>query len=103
MPAADDPIISAHKHCIHNQDEVMVSDKCGCFYCLRIFSPKEIVEWLSEYNKSGNTAFCPYCSIDAVIGSRSGYPITPEFLASMQKYWFNNPSTSTSYPLGTKR
>jgi hypothetical protein len=90
----DDPIITAHKHCIANQEEIMASELCGCFYCLRIFNPKEITEWLSEYNKTGTTAFCPYCFIDAVIGSNSGYPVTPEFLASMQKHWFQARSTA---------
>jgi hypothetical protein len=86
---SEDAITAAHKHCIRNQEEVLASDQCGCFYCLRIFEPKEIVEWLPEYKTPGVTAFCPYCFIDSVIGSRSGYPITPEFLAAMQSRWFH--------------
>jgi hypothetical protein len=87
--SSNDVVISAHKHCIANQDEVLASEQCGCFYCLRIFSPKEITEWLKENNRNGATAFCPYCFIDSVIGSNSGYPITQEFLSSMQKHWFS--------------
>jgi hypothetical protein len=85
---SNDPVLAAHHHCIAHQEEVMASDLCGCFYCLRIFSPREITEWLEENKRSGKTAFCPYCCIDAIIGSRSGYPITPEFLGAMQKHWF---------------
>jgi hypothetical protein len=33
-------------------------------------------------------AFCPYCGIDSVIGSKSGFPITKIFLEAMHKYWF---------------
>jgi hypothetical protein len=34
------------------------------------------------------TADCPRCGIDAVIGSASGFPITSEFLSSMNGRWF---------------
>ncbi len=30
----------------------------------------------------------PRCGIDSVIGSRSGFPLTPEFLAGMKQHWF---------------
>jgi hypothetical protein len=80
-------LIAAHAHCSANQEEVMASDQCGCFHCLRIFGPKEITEWL-QLDGAGKTAFCPHCFIDAVLGSRSGYSITPEFLASMKRQWF---------------
>ena len=93
MEAGNDPIITAHKHCISNWEEVVASDHCGCFYCLRIFDPREITEWLTEQKAGGKTAFCPHCFIDAVIGSRSGYPITSEFLTSMQSYWFKKKAT----------
>jgi hypothetical protein len=37
----------------------------------------------------GSNAICPHCSIDAVIGSKSGLPINdPEFLKAMNEYWF---------------
>jgi hypothetical protein len=89
MANDDAPIIAAHKHCRKNQQEVLASEACGCFYCLRIFSPGEITEWHHEPDKAGVTAFCPYCGIDSVIGTGSGYPITPTFLAEMQKHWFS--------------
>jgi len=34
-------------------------------------------------------AICPYCGIDAVIGSESGFPIDdPDFLKEMNEHWF---------------
>lgn len=45
---------------------------------------KNIQEWIDD----GDTAICPSCGIDSVIGSASSYPITPEFLTAMQKFWF---------------
>lgn len=63
---------------------------CGCFYCLGIFSPKEIKEWIianNDCDKFG-IAICPYCQIDSIIGESSGFPITRNFLTKMNKYWF---------------
>jgi hypothetical protein len=36
----------------------------------------------------GQTAICPRCGIDSVIGDESGYPVTREFLAAMKAHWF---------------
>jgi hypothetical protein len=62
----------------------MASTLCGCFYCLATFSPREITDWIGE-----DTARCPKCGIDSVLGDRSGFPISAEFLTSMQAHWFN--------------
>ena len=61
---------------------------CGCFYCCKTFSPDEIARWTDEWEGVGQTALCPKCRIDSVIGCESGYPITAEFLAAMNAYWF---------------
>lgn len=78
-------IIEAHKFCANHREELLKDNKCGCFYCLQIFSPSEIQEWIEDPK---GTAVCPYCGIDAVIGESSNYPITEEFLEKMEKYWF---------------
>ena len=76
--------IRAHDHCNSNFDELMISETCGCFYCLSIFPRQEVEDWIDE----GKCALCPKCGIDSVIGSASGYPITKEFLEKMCDYWF---------------
>ena len=75
---------AAHKHCIYNRAELECSSICGCFYCFATFAPSEIEEWIDE----GQTALCPKCPVDAVIGSASGYPVTREFLTLMHDKWF---------------
>ena len=40
-------------------------------------------------NDVGTTAICPRCGIDSVLGDRSGFPISAEFLSEMQRYWFS--------------
>lgn len=77
--------IDAHKFSINNQRELEKDTVCGCFYCLRIFDPKEITEWIED---TSGTAVCPYCGIDSIIGAHTGYPMTHEFLEKMHQHWF---------------
>jgi len=83
-------VLRAHQHSFKSRDEIIHSALCGCFYCLRTFSPVQIVEWIDvARGDEGQTALCPYCGIDSVIGDKSGFPITDEFLAEMKAFWFN--------------
>jgi len=87
-------IIAAHHYSSNHRESVLDSDVCGCFYCLSIFSPSEIEDWVDarkdeiDINESGQTALWPRCGIDSVLGSASGYPITRDFLQKMNDYWF---------------
>lgn len=77
----------AYVHSINNKEELNHSNKCGCFYCLNIYNPKEIKEWIEE--KSGmKTALCPFCDIDAVIAESSDYELCEELLEYMYNIWF---------------
>lgn len=81
-------IVQAHDHSDRHRNELEQSEICGCFYCLRIFKPSLIEDWIEEESRHIDTALCPYCNIDSVIGSKSGYPITKSFLKQMKSYWF---------------
>ena len=78
-------IFVAHKCSMYNRAQLLNDQVCGCFYCLKIFSPKDITEWVNE---GPGTALCPYCGMDSVISESSGFPITDEFLQAMNKHWF---------------
>lgn len=80
----EDRLEAAHKHSIFNRAELQESTLCGCFYCFATFAPSEISEWIDD----GQTALCPKCPVDAVIGSASNFPITPEFLRRMHDKYF---------------
>ena len=86
MTTFNQEIINAsHKHTIRHKDEILQSEKCGCFYCVTTFEPKDIVEWTDN----GQTALCPNCGIDSVIGDISDFPIMDiNFLKQMNQYWF---------------
>lgn len=74
----------AHRFSSHNKNDLKQDTKCGCFYCLKIFRPTEITVWWDDED----TAVCPYCGIDSIIGESSGFPITNIFLKEMRMVWF---------------
>jgi hypothetical protein len=76
--------IRAHKHCFKNREEIVKSAMCGCFYCLAIFPPSDVTHWIDE----SQTAMCPKCDIDSVIGSESGFLIDARLLKQMESHWF---------------
>jgi hypothetical protein len=80
---------AAHKRCIRNRAEIEASDACGCFYCKAVFPAGEIDEWTDIDNpRAEQTALCPRCGIDSVIGDKAGFRITPEFLDEMHRAYF---------------
>ncbi|WP_088071951.1 cytoplasmic protein [Gottfriedia luciferensis] len=80
----DSQFEKAHRFSSHHRNELKKDNLCGCFYCIKIYSPSEITEWCDNEK----TAICPYCGIDSVIGESSGFPITELFLKGMHKVWF---------------
>ncbi|AIE83748.1 hypothetical protein [Fimbriimonas ginsengisoli] len=72
-----------HRRSSHHRYEVEKSVECGCFHCLAIYPPEEIVEWIDQ----DQTALCPRCKIDSVIGFDS--PVSVDLLGQMRDYWFS--------------
>ena len=78
--------IEAHRYSFANKSMLEKEKRCGCFYCLDIFSPKEIKEWWEDDH--GWTAVCSYCGMDSIIGESIANPLTKEFLKKMHQKWF---------------
>jgi len=76
---------AAHRFSSRHRKELEKDTVCGCFFCLKIFNPKKITEWCDNED----TALCPYCGIDSIIGESSGFPITRSFLERMHREWFS--------------
>ena len=75
------------KHRRYNRDEIEISNKCGCYYCEKIYDVSEIEDWLIRDN--GQTAICPCCGKTFVLGDASGYPTYDyEFIEDVSKYFF---------------
>ena len=48
-------------------DSLEKSTICGCFYCFKEFAFERIAERIDD----NETALCPYCGVDAVLGFAS--------------------------------
>jgi hypothetical protein len=83
-PPPDPICVAAHKHASRHRAELQTSGACGCFFCFRQFGFAEIAHWID----GNQTALCPRCGIDAVIGSGSGFLINDGFLRRMHRQWF---------------
>jgi hypothetical protein len=79
----------AHQHSNRHRENLLRSTLCGCFYCCETFSPQAIHEWIdTDESGVGQTALCPKCGIDSVLGDASGFPIERSFLERMNARWF---------------
>jgi hypothetical protein len=79
----------AHARSSNHRDKIVSSKFCGCFHCGSTFPPADIVEWIDEGpDGKGQTAMCPKCGIDSVIGDKSGFDLSAAFLARMKAHWF---------------
>lgn len=72
---------------IGNMELLEEEQTCGCFFCGKIFSSNEITQYIED-DDEGNTAVCPFCKTDSVIGESCGFEITEELLKQMHTYWF---------------
>lgn len=68
--------IKAHEFSAGHRKRLLQDRKCGCFYCLKIFAPKEISNWIEDV---GGTAICPYCGMIPSSGSIAGIPSPENF------------------------
>ena len=75
----------AHRFCGANREALAKSDEAGCFSCMEIYQPNEIKRWI--HDKEGDTAICPKCGVDCVIGDASGIQMTDLFLTAMHEMW----------------
>ena len=60
MDIKDLELWDAHGFSSNHKFQIMDDPVCGCFYCLRIYDPKEIHEWIAD---EWGTAVCPYCGV----------------------------------------
>ena len=89
-------LLAAYRHTLNNWDELGASLNCGCCSCMQIFPTSDIVAWtgldLSQIDDPAavaeQTALCPHCGSEALIGDKSGIAVTAQFLSDMNDAWF---------------
>lgn len=92
-----------------NVDDLLASDRAGCFFCLSIFNPHNLHNWLQENIDDPGVILCPYCGIDSILTSNMGYPVTKAFLANLHLWGFgtlrpnNQPERKREFGYQAKR
>lgn len=89
-------LLAAYRYVSNNWAQIGASKLCGYCNWVEIFKPDEIVGWtgLTMQNLddpaalNGQTAMCPRCGSEAVLGDGCGFPINANFLARMNEAWF---------------
>ena len=76
--------VAAHKHSTRHRPEVEASSLCACFFCFKKFAPASIKAW----SDGGQTALCPGCGVDSVIGNASSHRLDDTFLRKMHGHFF---------------
>ena len=76
---------------MQNKESISQAQQCGCFYCLRVFPPDKIEEWV---DKLGDTALCPFCGINSVLADPDEMAKQfglrePDLLQEMHEHWFH--------------
>ena len=79
-----------HRKSRRNRPELSRSKICGCFYCLKEFAFSQIGEWIVD----NETALCPYCGVDAVLGF-DRERADQQLLQKMHERWFEKPVRMT--------
>lgn len=80
-------LVLAHQNCRCNRTQLRKSDMCGCFQCGEIFKPSHLLS--EDWTDDGETALCPFCGMDSVIGDAAGFPISDKFLDEMKVHRFS--------------
>ncbi len=73
------------KKTIRNKSLIAASTVCACMSCQKTFNPTKILKWVDNYE----TALCPMCGVDAVIGYDK--PLSKEEkkeLSELHTIWF---------------
>ena len=74
---------------IHNRCIIEKSKVAGCYYCLKLYDASLINEYVDIED---DTAVCPYCHVDSVLGDADGLPKenTTIYLQYMRWYGFDH-------------
>ena len=80
------PYDAARNHASRHRVEIEASARCGCYFCFRTFPHTDIKAWVD----SNQTALCPNCGIDAVIGDASNHRLDGKFLRQMHTHHFSS-------------
>lgn len=68
-----------HEHSFKNKEEILRSCKCLCFHCFRTYNSNDVEMFIPE-NDGNETALCPLCITDTLIGDASGFELSDQLI-----------------------
>jgi hypothetical protein len=78
------PFLEAKERASRHRAELEASGRCACFFCFKKFATSEIKAWVD----GNQTALCPHCGLDSVLGSGTEHRIDDTFLRRMHQYYY---------------
>ena len=86
---SDEELHEIHTHCTANRKEVEASSRCACFYCQEVYCASEVYDFIVEPSLDfKETALCPRCGVDTVIGDATGIPFYKELMEKLHQHYF---------------
>ena len=78
--------VAAHGRASKHRADLERAGSCACYFCFKKFPTTTIKAWID----ANQTALCPFCGIDAVLGSSGGdtFRIDDRFLRRMHQHYF---------------
>ena len=83
-PAEVATYVAAHGRASKHREELETAGSCACYFCFKKFPTATIKTWID----ASQTALCPFCGIDAVLGSGDGFRIDDRFLRRLHQHYF---------------
>lgn len=74
-----------HRQSIGNKVRLADAKDCGCYFCFSHFAVAEVEYWDDEDDQ---TAVCPHCGIDSVIGEYEEQRVPDDLLKAMKERYF---------------
>jgi hypothetical protein len=76
--------VAAKERASRHRAELEASGRCACFFCFKKFATTEIKTWID----AAETALCPFCGLDSVLGSGTDHRIDDQFLRKMHQHYY---------------
>ena len=73
-----------HNHSFKNRAEIAQSLICYCIHCQKACASGQVEKWVDD----GETAICPKCGVDSLIGSAAEYEMTEPLLKELHEFYF---------------
>lgn len=69
-----------------NRESISKSSTCVCYHCLCRFSANAVDNWIEDIKD--DTAICPACGIDSVLGDATGLDLSDAVILQVSKKSF---------------